>query len=391
MSTNFDALERLRSERDKHRSAAAALAESDDFDPESEAFKAAEERAAKLDTQIERLQAIYEQQAAADLLDAKIAKASKAQERKWEPYAPTKRETWGEAFVRSADLADYQNRGFRGTSAHFTLETAQERALPTGISDLISAGFKGAETIIDTSAPALPTPLLDAISNVMVSGNAIEYVAWRKVSGEAAVVPEKGAKPPIEWGPSVTSTTLDNIAGYTQLTRQMIEDFAAIRSKIDGELQREVLLKEEREAAAALTAATLPTATGTDLLRAIRVGIGTVESAGYAPNAVLLNPADWAALDMVVMDSTNGGATVQQRFWGLTPIPANSQAAGTAIVGDFKTGVDHYTRSNVSLYVTDSHADTFLANVFTLLAERRSKTVVVRPQALVEVSGPAPA
>ena len=31
-----------------------------------------------------------------------------------------------------------------------------------------------------------------------------------------------------------------------------------------------------------------------------------------------------------------------------------------------------------------SHADTFLSNVFTLLAERRGKTAVVRPQALVE-------
>jgi hypothetical protein len=44
----------------------------------------------------------------------------------------------------------------------------------------------------------------------------------------------------------------------------------------------------------------------------------------------------------------------------------------------------HYTRSAVALYITDSHADTFLSNVFTLLAERRSKTVLVRPLALCE-------
>jgi hypothetical protein len=43
-----------------------------------------------------------------------------------------------------------------------------------------------------------------------------------------------------------------------------------------------------------------------------------------------------------------------------------------------------FYRSGISLYVTDSHASTFTANVFTLLAERRSKTVVVKPQALAE-------
>ena len=40
----------------------------------------------------------------------------------------------------------------------------------------------------------------------------------------------------------------------------------------------------------------------------------------------------------------------------------------------------------MALYITDSHASTFLANVFTLLAERRSLAAVVRPDALAEVS-----
>ena len=55
-------------------------------------------------------------------------------------------------------------------------------------------------------------------------------------------------------------------------------------------------------------------------------------------------------------------------------------------MGDFRSAVQHYFRSQISLYITDSHADTFLSNVFTLLAEQRSKTVVVRPAALVEAA-----
>gem|GEM_PF-4770471 len=84
------------------------------------------------------------------------------------------------------------------------------------------------------------------------------------------------------------------------------------------------------------------------------------------------------------MGGTLGGPAVTQTFWGLTPIPSTAQAVGTAVVGDFRSGMNHYTRSAVALYITDSHDVTFLSNVFTLLAERRSKTVVVRPQALCE-------
>src|SRR5690606_36223965 len=211
------------------------------------------------------------------------------------------------------------------------------------------------------------------------------YVSWSITSGGAAVVPEKSPKPAIEFAPSVTSDSLDNIAAYTQLTRQLIEDAPSVRDMINGELVREILRKEEEEVASAIGGATLTSAGGEDLLAAIRVGVGTVQSAGYSPNAVLLNPADWADLDNTVMGGTLNGPVIRANFWGLTPIPSTVQAAGTAIVGDFRTAVTQFYRSQVALYITDSHAETFLSNVFTLLAERRSLAAVVRPQALVEV------
>ena len=262
----------------------------------------------------------------------------------------------------------------------------QTRALPTGLADLVAAGFTGGKTQIDTSPPQAPTPLMDNISQIPVSTNAIEYIAWTKKAGGAAKVAEKAAKPSAEFGPTVTPATLDNFAVYTQLTRQMIEDQAAVAAKINGELRNDVLKAEEADAVAVLAAASasIPDTTNADLLAAIRQGVGTVQAAGYAPNAVLLNPADWAALDIGVMGGTLGGPTVGANFWGLRPIPSSAQAAGTAIVGDFRSAVEHYFRSQVTLYVTDSHGDTFLSNVFTLLAERRGKTVVVRPAALVE-------
>jgi HK97 family phage major capsid protein len=386
--TNTAVLDRLRQDRDQARDAAIALVESDDYNPDqADALHNLEERATSLDSQIERLSSLIAAQEAADALDGKVAKAGKrAANRDAEPDFGA-RASWGEAFVRSEEFTTYRGRG---SSAIYSFDAGryQNRALPTGITDLVAAGLSSAKTVVDTTVPAVPTPLLDSISQVQVSGNAVEFVAWRKVAGGAGVVPEKGAKPSVEFGPVVTSDTLDTIAGWTQLTRQMIEDFASVRDYIDGALRREVYLKEEAEAVAALNAAagSVPDVTGTDLLASIRVGIAEVQSKGYNPTAVMLNPADWADLDNTMVGATLNGPQIRQTYWGLTVIPAMSQPLGGALVGDFRAAITHFYRSAIALYITDSNQDDFLHNLFTLLAERRSLTAVVRPDALADCS-----
>jgi HK97 family phage major capsid protein len=382
--SNTAVLDRLRQERDQARDAAIALAEAEDFDPAQPGpLTELEERATTLDKQIERLAALQQQRAAADQLDGRLAKAVQTRAEQQTPIAAGL--SWGDAFTRSDEFLNYRQRG---SSPMFYLEVGahEDRALPTSLQGLVTAGLTPTKTVVDTTPNRAPTPLLDSINRVQVAGNAIEFVSWAKVAGGAAVVAEGAAKPSAEWAPTVTPDVLDTIAVYTQLTRQLIEDMPAVRDYINGELQRDVVRAEEDGAAAALAAATLPAVTGSDLLGAIRVGIATVQEEGYAPNAVLLNPQDWADLDNVVMGATLAGPVIRQSFWGLTPIPSSAQAAGTAVVGDFRAGMTQFYRSQVALYVTDSHANTFLSNVFTLLAERRAKSVVVRPQALVECS-----
>jgi HK97 family phage major capsid protein len=377
--TTAPVLDQLRAERDQARDAAIALAEADDFDPTSDAFTALESRSASLDSQIERLVTLYGARQQADALDGRMSRAATRTEQR-----PTAPESWGEVFTRSDVFAQYPGRG---TSSRVYLDTEPHtRALPTGLADLVAAGWKGGTTTVDATPPPVATPLLDAMNTITVSQNAVDVVVWAKTAGGAAKVAEKAAKPSAEWAPTVVPSTLDTIAVYTQLTRQLVEDAPAVRSLIDGELRREVLIKEEAEAAAALAAATLPTATGADLLAAMRVGIATVQGAGYSPTAALINPADWASLDVAVLGGTVLGPTIRQDYWGLRLIPSTAQAAGTVTVGDFGAGVQHYVRSGVSLYITDSHADTFLSNVFTLLAERRTRTLVTRPAAMVEVT-----
>lgn len=377
-------IDNLRSERDSARDAAIAMAEGEDFDSGNEAYLQLEERAVKLDGQIEHLTKLFEARQAADALDGKLSKAAKRSEERADE--PPESRSWGATLVRSEA---WQSYGGRGQSGRVTIDAPWTRALPTGLSDLVAAGLTGGKLTVDVTAPTPPTPLMDAISQIQVSSNSIEFVSWALGAGGAAVVAEKGAKPSMELTPTVVPASLENIAVWTQATRAMLDDVAGIRSLVDSELRREVAREEEEQGMTALGAATLPTATGDDLLSSIRVGMATVQSAGYSPNAVLLNPADYADLDVAVFLNGSFGPTVGQNFWGLTPIPNADQAAGTSVVGDFKAGVQRFYRSQIEVFASDSHASTFISNVITILAERRAKTVVVRPQALVEVSAGA--
>lgn len=380
-------LDKLISERTEVQAAAVAMAESDTFSPEDRTYTELRQRGTDLDNRISSLAELLEQQQSADALDAKLAKATHQQQQRQTTDLVQTRSSWGQQFVDSDQFRGY---GMRGTSSRVDLdEGVQTRALPTSVADLVAAGLKGTVAQVDTTPPPPPTPLQDNINQVQVSGNSIEFISWGKIAGGADVVAEEATKPSAEWKPTITPAVLETVAVWTQLTRQMVEDYATVRSYIDGELQRDVARKEEDLATAVLAAATatIPNATGADLLAAIRVGIGTVQASGYNPTAVLMNPADWAALDVGVMSDTLNGPIIRQNFWGLTVIPSISQTAGTAIVGDFRTAMTRFFRSGISLYVSDSHASTFTANVFTLLAERRSKAVVVRPQALVECTG----
>ena len=172
-----------------------------------------------------------------------------------------------------------------------------------------------------------------------------------------------------------------------QITRQALDDATYIRSLLETKLRRGLLRKISADIQAAITAATLPTATAATLLGAIRVGIGTVQEAGYDPNAVLLNPADWAEMDVGIMTGTLGGPAVNQNFWGLRPVASSSQPVGTATVGDFQAGVQYLDRNVTDVFLTDSHAAFFISNILVILAEARGKSVVPEPAALVECSG----
>lgn len=385
MQTLQEQLDALRALRDEARDAALALAANEDTDLENdEDFTALQERAVNLDGRIERIAAMIEQQNAARSLDTRLTITERETREADQGRTPS---DLGYAYINSEE---YRSWGGRGNSPRFEWQGPQERALPmtlTTFGDVLSLGANRTEDVTPPRPAARFLPLLNVIP---VSTNSVDYVTYEKVNGAAGVVAEGSVKPSIEWKATSASASLATIAGYTQFTRQLAEDSAAVRAFINGELAAEVLAAVEKEAADAVADA-IPALAGVNapaqsgVLGAVRAGKGAVATAGYTPNGFLVRESDLIALDIEVMERTGSAPNETTRYWGLAPIavPDDYLDEGETVVGDFRRGVTHYSRNSVQLYFTDSHAETFTYNILTALAETRALTRVVRPGALV--------
>lgn len=282
----------------------------------------------------------------------------------------------GERFVSSDAFLSYRGHG---QSARFEVDGFLEMRAPIMTTNLAIPHFQWAPVVYETRAP-----LLEVCGHVMVSAGVVD---WVELGGDpqAAVVAEGAAKPEAAFTATPKSSALDTIAHWVQITRQALDDATYIRSVIEGKLRRGLLNKAEADMAAAIDASTsVQTATGTDMSKAIRAGIGKVEAAGFVPNAVALNPADYAAIDIAAASDSNSGPERRSTFWGLPAVAAQAIPAGKSYVGDFASGAQLFDRGVTSVFVTDSHASLFISNILVILAEARLKSAVTDPLALCE-------
>ena len=292
----------------------------------------------------------------------------------------------GEIVTNSPAFTEYRGHG---TSARieipdiFGLDAREDRAALTTANT-----YPPVERWGGVAGPTVTTPLLNAIARERVSTGSFDYVTWPPATGVAKVV-EAAAKPEVTLAPTLATGSLDTFAGWVQVTRQALEDVPRIRTQIENALRRNLAQELEKEAAAVIEAAS-PVVAGADNLGGLREAVGTLQSVGYTPTGFLVNPADLATLDIVTMHEHNYGPVNTSTYWGLRPIPVPGIPAGTSYVADLSQAVTWFDRGNTDIYVTDSHVDMFIKNIFVILAESRAKFVVTNVNAMVQVAIAAP-
>ena len=307
----------------------------------------------------------------------------------------TKAESWGEQFTKSAVYAAFA--GGNTQKARFevknTLTGADANVAPDRKPGIVSGAY-------------LPMTLESFLPSMPTSSNAVEFTKEASFTNSAAEAAEgaQKAESALTW--SLVNMPISTVAHWIKISRQLAADNAALAAYVDTRMRYGVNLKVEQQLVAGdgtapnisgildsgnYTAHGIANAAlGSTLkkLVLIRQIMAASWAAGFPADGILLNPADWATIEIDLM-TTAAGQTLysvseggQPRLFGVPVIQSVGMTADNVAVGAFAQAYMIHNREGVVVEMSDSDSDNFTKNLITIRAERRLALATERPAAV---------
>jgi hypothetical protein len=330
--------------------------------------------------------------------------------------ASLKARSLGEAFVSSATFKAWQaatkENGkpprFQTTSVFVPesrfrggMKTAGDPVLESDNATVFAGGPGPLTTFLGLETPGFlqfRLAIEDLLTTIPITtGNSVTYPVVKtrtQISGTSQV--EGAAKPGGEYEFDMVTKTLETKAGWVKLSTQFIEDAPGLVAYINSDLPLQIRQNVQAYLADALwDAAQNPGGGGavagagiggTNGFDAILEAITVIQENGGEPNAMVIAPADWAALRALKNtggdeDYVGGGPfTPTNNPWDLRVVITPSAVPGEPLVGDFARGAKIYSRGGYSVDSTNTDQDDFIKNKFTVRAERRLVVGVTYPE-----------
>jgi HK97 family phage major capsid protein len=238
--------------------------------------------------------------------------------------------------------------------------------------------------------------LEDLLVSLPTTSNAIEYTREASFVNNAAEVIEGAQKPESTITFDLLNVGIKTIAHWTKISRQLADDAPALAAYINFRMTYGVNQRVETQLgsgngtganisglldAGNFTAHGIANAgLGTVLKKhvLIRKVIAQLHNTGYKADAILLNPIDFA--DMEIEEATT--ANVKGISFGIPVIQSTAIAQDTFLVGAFMQAATVHNRQGVMVELSESDGDNFTKNLITIRAERRVGLTVEVPAAL---------
>jgi len=259
------------------------------------------------------------------------------------------------------------------------------------------------------SGAFLPMSLEAFLPSTPTSSNAVEFTREASFTNSAAETAEGGAKPESALTWSLVNMPISTVAHWIKISRQLASDNVALAAYVNTRMRYGVNLKVEYQLAAGdgtapnisgildsgnytahgYTNAAITAISSTfKKLVLIRKMLADTWAAGFPADAVLLNPADWATIEIELM-TTAAGQTLysvtdggQPRLFGVPVVQSVGITADTVAVGAFGQGYMVHNREGVVIDMSESDSDNFTKNLITIRAERRLALATERPAAV---------
>ena len=239
-----------------------------------------------------------------------------------------------------------------------------------------------------------------------ISGNALTYYVIGTPEGTSAIdgTAEGAAKDRIHVPYTEKTAALTKLAAYFKESDELIHDAPFLESAIRNRGVYAFNQAVETYLVGALAGTTGIQVSGTavnfDNILAAKQDI--IADTGYVPDAMLINPTDWATL-LQAKDSNqqyllggpgfgsygNGNYFQNPKVWGMNVVQSAAVTEGAPIVGAFKPAASIVTKAGEGqrVEISNSDQDDFIKNMVTVRIEERLVLVVRVPAAFCIVGG----
>lgn len=322
------------------------------------------------------------------------------------------RKSLGELFTQSDVYGECKSNN-RGNGAPFTMDKKDISGLSTSAGALVRPDRDG-RVFQD---PNRPTRIRDLIPSVPTSSSSVEFVrenVFTENAGPQGTVAGVGqgefqTKNQSDITYEVITKPVSTIAHWMPASRQVLSDAPMLQNLINNRLTYGLDLESDRQLllgdgtgqnmtglmvdagisdvgqiASGTTAAELPGA----MIDHIRSAITELQkNEYYNVNGLVLNPVDWETLETakatdghyLMVSMPTGRAT--ESVWRVPVVVTNAMTASNFLLGDFNMGAVVYDREDVSVRVSESHANYFIQNAVAILAEERYTMGIPLPKA----------
>jgi HK97 family phage major capsid protein len=249
-----------------------------------------------------------------------------------------------------------------------------------------------------------PLSIRDILPSSSISSNSTEFVKELLFTNNAAPVAEGAQKPESDLTFELATGVVRTLAHFAKASNQILDDSAGLASFIQNRLTLGLKIKEEDQillgdgtgqnltgivpAATAYVNTGIPGGAGATSVDKIRWAKLQVRKSFYAASAVVLNPEDWAKIELLkdtqnsyLFSAFTGGAA--PRLWGLNVVESDAIAAGQFLLGAFNVAAEIRDRDQVTIDVSTEDADNFQKNMTTIRVEERLMVNIYRPTSFV--------
>lgn len=248
-------------------------------------------------------------------------------------------------------------------------------------------------------APLTIRQVLPATPVTTNAVNALREASW---TNDAAAVAQAAAKPESDLTFEQYNVPIQTIAHWIKVSNQLLADAPAVASYIDTRLRHGLGQEVDRQLLlgtgtspqlSGLTDAgnfTAYTAVADDLLvDAINRAKYQLWAIGRAPDTVIVNPADWGAMERAREGAGTGmylyglpGVNAGVNPFGVQIVMSNFMPAGSFLIGAMAGSTMVYDRQSVTVEMGYVGND-FTNNLVTIRAEERLALAVERPTGLL--------